>query len=193
LEKAPSSQRWVIGGVAATLIAGLVGITMALYVFPSGELLAAGLGPRELAHYVKFLDEKDTRYDIRDNGTSIYVYGSAAKIKGQFAFLGEAKPLGGYGHLLGPSWGKTRDQLRKRADKNPTVWVKIGTGGMEIERRHVEAIKRVVANAMPGILPESVKVMDESNEVLAGYEKKSETELVTSEKRSAELALEVER
>jgi flagellar M-ring protein FliF len=226
-EKAPSSQRWVIGGVAATLIAGLVGITMALYVFPSGELLATGLGPRELARYVNFLEENGTRYDIRDNGTSIYVYASAPKIKGQFAFSGEAKPLGGYGHLLGPNWGKTRDQFRetslrahseeletgivqgsdriefaevylnrgkeglfKTSDQKPTASVKIGTGGLGIERKHVQGIQWLVANSMPGLLPEDVMVMDESNEVLAGYEKKSETERVTSERRSAELALE---
>ena len=226
-EKASSAQRWVIGGVVATLTAGLIGITMALYVFPSGELLATGLGPSELARYVKFLDENGTRYDIRDNGTSIYVYESAPKIKGQFAFSGDTKPLGGYGHLLGPNWGKTRDQfqetsLRAHAEElemsivqgsdriefaevfltrgeeglfkttgtKPTASVKIGTGGMGVERRHVQGIQWLVANAMPGLLPEDVKVMDESNEVLDGYEKKSETELVTSERRSAELALE---
>jgi flagellar M-ring protein FliF len=226
-EKSSTAYRWMLGGVTTALLAGLIGITMALYVFPSGELLATGLGPSELARYVRFLDENGTRYDIRENGTSIYVYDNAPKIKGQYAFSGEAKPLGGYGHLLGTNWGKTKDEFKetslrahseelessivqgsdriefaevfltqgaeglfKSSGTKPTASVKIGTGGMGVERRHVQGIQWLVANAMPGLLPEDVKVIDESNEVLAGYEKKSETELVTSERRSAELALE---
>jgi len=226
-QKLPTSQKWLVGGLSSALFLGLIGLSLTLYIFPSGEFLASGLSPTEVAQFVRFFDEKGVRYSLRDNGTSIYVYQDPYALMAEYAYTGQKKPLGGYSQLLGPKWGESSEQFKEKSrvahqeelemgivqgsdriktarvyitlgkdtlfrstSMKPTASVKVGTGGMGLEKRHVEGIQWLVASSVAGLQPADVKVIDESNQVLSGYEELSDTEKISNEQFRAQKAYE---
>ena len=109
--KLPSSQKWLVGGIAGALLLTLVGLSMTMFVLPSSNFFMGDLTPSQMGDVKKFLEEKNVTYDIGDDGSSIYVYQDAKKLQFDYAAARGSKTLGGNSILLGPNWSQTKEQF----------------------------------------------------------------------------------
>lgn len=104
-----ASQRWLVGGIAAALLLGLVAVSLAIYIAPGGEFLAGNLDNEEMAQISEYLDREGVKYEIRDD--EIYVSGDRRRILGQYARTANEKKLGGWSILKEYNWSQTSAQF----------------------------------------------------------------------------------
>lgn len=106
-----ASQKWMVGGGAGVVFAGLLAITVAVYFLPSGELLYGGLDASSMGEVTSFLDQKGEKYTIRNGG--VYVSGDQYKLRSEFSIANRQKTLGGFGILKEYSWSRTGAEFKE--------------------------------------------------------------------------------
>jgi flagellar M-ring protein FliF len=112
-EKATVAQRALAAGITIAILGALVVFAVGIYVWPSTQLLAGGLGPQELGHLKGWLDEKGVAYDLGEDGSSVYVYQNPVGVWADYAMNAEDKPLGGYSVLINGPISQTREQFNE--------------------------------------------------------------------------------
>jgi flagellar biosynthesis/type III secretory pathway M-ring protein FliF/YscJ len=106
-----TGQKWLVGGVSTALIAGLLGVSAAIYFVPGGELLAGDLNQQEVGEVTRFLEAQGARYRVSNN--AVYVYGDSQKLRGEFALGSSQKTLGGWNILKSYNWSQTAPQFNE--------------------------------------------------------------------------------
>jgi flagellar M-ring protein FliF len=137
-EKLPTSQKWLVGGISTALLVGLIAITLALYAFPSPQLLVGDVPQGERGPIIRYLRDQGIRYEV-DNAGDIYVHGNAEDLYWDYAAQQPEGTLGGYSWLLDSNWGMTRDQFNEAS-----------------LRAHQEVLAKAIVNGNPKILTAKV-------------------------------------
>lgn len=110
-QKLPSSQQWLVGGLAGALVLSLIAISLTMFLLPSGQFFMGELSTSQMGDVAGFLDERNVRYDVGEDGKSLYVFQDPKKLQFEYASARGTKTLGGNSILLGPNWSQTKEQF----------------------------------------------------------------------------------